>query len=91
MFGGSRFVAWTLVLTNNTRADRSWRIAYGVVFGVFLASQLALNIPGGKFFRDRLQPLPIAGVLLMAILALDAFRLLLHKNILPQMKTDEHR
>jgi hypothetical protein len=68
-------VAWTLLMSDSAgRRDRPWRIAYGTVFSLFLASQLALNIPGGKYFRDHLQPLPVAGALLLATLVADTFR-----------------
>jgi hypothetical protein len=67
-------------MSQNGREDRPWRIAYSIVFGLFLASQLALNIHGrfdGKYFRDHLQPLPLAGTLLLVILLTDAIRLLI--------------
>jgi hypothetical protein len=68
-------VAWGMVMHDGDRG-RGWRIAYAVAFGIFLASQLALNIPGGKYFRDHLQPLPVAGMLLLGTLVADALRLL---------------
>jgi hypothetical protein len=39
------------------------------VFGLFIVSQLALNAPhgSGKFLRDHLQPLPLAGLLLLVL------------------------
>jgi Glycosyltransferase family 87 len=55
----------------------AWRIAYVVVFGLFLVSQLAINLPSGRWFRDSLQPLPIAGLLFLAILVADAVRQLI--------------
>jgi hypothetical protein len=68
-------VAWTLVESSINPTDRWWRIAYGLVFGLFLASQLALNIqPYGPRFRNHMQPLPVAGTLLLLILLADALR-----------------
>ncbi len=58
-------LAWGIVIAEADRKSKLPRIAYGMIMGLFLAAQLALNLPGGKFFRDRLQPLPLAGMLLM--------------------------
>ncbi len=65
-------VAWGIVLGETELRPgilhRVPQIGYAVVFGLFLTSQLALNIgPRGKFFRDHLQPLPLAGLLLMIL------------------------
>jgi hypothetical protein len=59
-------VAWGLVLGESDKS-KVRRIAYGCVFALFLASQLAINIHGGKWFRDHLQPLPLAGTFLLLI------------------------
>jgi hypothetical protein len=58
-------VAWGLVLNFANDKAPLMRIAYCVIFLLFVISQLALNIHGGKNFRDRLQPLPLAGTLLL--------------------------
>jgi hypothetical protein len=63
-------LAWGVVWSQSR--GRVWRIAYAVTFLLFLTAQLALNLPNGKFFRDHLQPLPIAGTLLMVLLLVDA-------------------
>ena len=68
-------VAWTLIESSVEPRDRPWRVAYGIVFGLFVASQCALWFGDkGKWFRDRLQPLPVAGTLLFVILLADAMR-----------------
>ncbi len=76
-------VAWTLVTKADSQADRYWRVGYAVVFGIFFLSQLALNIPGGKFFRDQLQPLTVAGLILTLMLTVEM--------IYPLVKTDRSR
>jgi hypothetical protein len=53
---------------------KTFRISYGMVFGLFIISQLAINIPHGRWFRDFLQPLPIAGLLFLIILLADTLR-----------------
>lgn len=74
-------VAWTLVGMDGPWRERGrgswrgrlWRIGYASVFALFLAAQAALWVGrGGKVFRDRLQPLPIAGTALMLLLLADA-------------------
>lgn len=70
-------VAWTLVeadaISNPTLGLRLLRIGYGIVFGLFLAAQAALWFGApGKWMRDHLQPLPIAGTLLLVLLLIDA-------------------
>jgi putative Ca2+/H+ antiporter (TMEM165/GDT1 family) len=68
-------VAWMLIESSAQSRDRAWRIAYGIVFGLFVASQCALWFGDkGKWFRDRLQPLPVAGTLLFIVLLADATR-----------------
>lgn len=69
-------IAWPLVLHDVDRKDWGWRIAYAVALGIFIASQLALNIPGGGYFRSHLRPLPVAGILLTVTLVIDAIHLL---------------
>ena len=55
-------------LRRSTFALKISRIAYATVFGLFIVSQLALNAgPHGKFLRDHLQPLPLAGLILMIV------------------------
>jgi hypothetical protein len=52
-----------------------WRVGYAVVFGLLVASSCALWFGDkGRFFRDRLQPFPVAGVILFVILVFDALR-----------------
>jgi hypothetical protein len=58
-------LAWSIVIAEGKGKSKPARVAFATVLGLFLAAQLALNVPGGKFFRDRLQPLPLAGLLLM--------------------------
>jgi hypothetical protein len=71
-------IAWGIILSQDKQTprdfsiDRSWfalrfyEIGYAVVFGMFVISQFALNVHTyGKLFRDRLQPIPFAGVILM--------------------------
>ncbi len=58
-------LAWGIVISEGNKTSKPLRIAYITTMGLFIAAQLALNIPGGKFFRDHLQPLPFAGLLLM--------------------------
>lgn len=71
-------VAWTLVEFCINDANDLWCVATGIMFALFLASQMALNIrPYGPWFRDYLQPLPVAGILLLLILLADAVRHLL--------------
>jgi hypothetical protein len=66
-------VAWALVEADTRRRAWGWRIGYGAVFALFLAAQAALWVgQGGKLFRDRLQPLPIAGTALMVLLLAEA-------------------
>lgn len=61
-------VAWGIVLGETNPGARASRIGYAIVFGLFIVSQVALNIqPAGKFFRDHLQPLPLAGLLLLIV------------------------
>jgi hypothetical protein len=60
-------VAWGVVLSESEKRSRAARLAYGIILGLFIASQLAINIPHGKFFRDHLQPLPLAGTLLLLV------------------------
>ena len=61
-------VAWGIVLSATDPKSRLSRIAYGIVLGLFVASQLALNLGNtGKHFRDHLQPLPLAGTLLLVV------------------------
>jgi hypothetical protein len=60
-------VAWGIVLSERNPKAHAPRLAYGVILGLFIASQLAINIPNGKFFRDHLQPLPLAGSLLLLV------------------------
>lgn len=68
-------IAWMLVWLDDQTAARPWRIAYGVVFALFTASQAALWFGSqGKWFRDRIQPLPIAGSLMLFVLLIDAAR-----------------
>jgi hypothetical protein len=56
----------TFDVRRSTFALKITRIAYATVFGLFIVSQLALNAGAhGKLFRDRLQPLPRAGLILM--------------------------
>jgi hypothetical protein len=65
-------LAWGLILAENSRQKFNLqRLSYGVVFALFLTSQLAINIKGGKYFRDHLQPLPLAGSLLLLIILID--------------------
>jgi len=64
-------VAWGLVIADTDKQARLLRVAYGIVFALFVASQLAINIRGGKYFRDHLQPLPLAGTLLLITVAID--------------------
>ncbi len=60
-------IAWGLLEKN-----RFLRSGYALVLGLFIVSQLALNIgPNGKLFRDRLQPLPLAGCLLLGVVMAD--------------------
>jgi hypothetical protein len=60
-------LAWSMI-----QADNSFRrIAYSIVFGLFLVSQLAINLPSGRWFRDSLQPLPIAALLFLLILVVE--------------------
>jgi hypothetical protein len=63
-------LVWAMIEAETT----SWRIAYCAVFGLFLVSQLAINLPNGRWFRDSLQPLPVAGLLFLLILVVDAVR-----------------
>jgi hypothetical protein len=66
-------VAWGIVLNDANPRARLARIAYSVVLGLFIVSQLAINLgPGGKFFRDRLQPLPLAGTVLFVVILSEA-------------------
>jgi len=64
-------VAWGLVLCDPDPRAHVRRVAYGSIFALFVASQLAINIPGGKYFRDHLQPLPLAGTLLLLVVMTD--------------------
>jgi hypothetical protein len=73
-------LAWAIIQAGG----KPWRIAYLVVFGLFLISQLAINLPSGRWFRDSLQPLPIAGLIFLVILLADAFRNLI---TLPQNRS----
>jgi hypothetical protein len=67
-------IAWGIVLSEEedarpVSAVRFRRIAYATVFGIFVVSQIALNVHTyGKRFRDRLQPLPFAGSILMVVI-----------------------
>jgi hypothetical protein len=71
-------IAWMLVLSYGDPDARPWRIAYGIVFGMFVVCQAALWFgPHGKWFRDRLQPLPVTGVLFLLVLMADAVRRLI--------------
>jgi hypothetical protein len=67
--------AWMLVVSEAAPRERVWRIAYGIVFGLLVASQCALWFgERGRWFRDRLQPFPLAGTLLFVLLLMDALR-----------------
>jgi hypothetical protein len=71
----SSLQSWTLDVRRSTFASKLTRVAYAVVFGIFLISQLALNVHiYGKLFRDRLQPLPFAGVILMFLVWAEVVR-----------------
>jgi hypothetical protein len=60
--------SWTSDVGRSTFASRFGSLTYATVFGIFIVSQLALNLgPNGKLFRDRLQPLPFAGLILMVV------------------------
>ena len=62
-------VAWVLVQTNSQPGNRMLRMGYELVFGLFIASQCALWFGSrGTWFRNQLQPLPIAGTLLLVLL-----------------------
>jgi hypothetical protein len=75
-------VAWTLIESGVNPKDHIWRVGYGAVFGLFAASQCALWFgEKGKWFRDRLQPLPVAGVLLFLILLADVGRRLIRSKV----------
>jgi hypothetical protein len=66
-------VAWMLVETYAEPSAWLRRIGYELVFGLFIASQCALWFGSrGKWFRDQLQPLPIAGTLLLVLLLFQA-------------------
>ena len=66
-------VAWMLVETYAEPSAWLRRIGYELVFGLFIASQCALWFGSrGKWFRDQLQPLPIAGTLLLMLLLVQA-------------------
>jgi hypothetical protein len=66
-------VAWMLVETHAEPSAWLRRIGYELVFGLFIASQCALWFGSrGKWFRDQLQPLPIAGTLLFVLLLVQA-------------------
>ncbi len=55
------------------------RIGYGLVFGLLIASSIAVNIrPRGVWFRDHLQPLPIAGGIFLLLLLIEAAIRLAH-------------
>jgi hypothetical protein len=57
-------LAWGIVLSLNGKTSRGPRIAYAAVFGLFIASQLAVNMgEAGKHFRQHLQPIPLAAVI----------------------------
>jgi hypothetical protein len=61
-------LAFGLVMSMADPKARISRLAYGIVFGLFIASQLAINVKtSGKFFRDHLQPLPLAGTILLVV------------------------
>ena len=61
-------LAWGIVQSEMSPARRIPRIGYALALGLFMASQAALWIGNrGKFFRDHLQPLPLAGLLLMIV------------------------
>jgi hypothetical protein len=64
-------IAWGLTLNATNDKARIRRVTYSVIFLLFVISQLALNIHGGKAFRDRLQPLPLAGTLLLITLLIE--------------------
>ncbi len=78
-------VAWALIESNaKASTGRVSRIAYGLVFGLFLVSQLALNAGSrGKWMRDNLQPLPIAGMLLFVTLLADSLRPKMYEPDIP--------
>ena len=65
-------IAWGIVLSNAKPRARLRRILYGVIFGLFLASQFAINAGNaGRFFREHLQPLPLAATLLLLAVLYD--------------------
>jgi hypothetical protein len=61
-------LVWAMIQADNPPR----RIVYSAVFGLFLVSQFAINLPSGRWFRDSLQPLPIAGLLFLLILLVEA-------------------
>jgi hypothetical protein len=67
-------VAWGIVLSESNPKSRLARIAYGIILGLFIASQLAINMgSAGKHFRDHLQPLPFAGTMLLIVVLMQNF------------------
>jgi hypothetical protein len=62
-------IAWALIWSDAKPSARVWRIGYGCVLALFIACQAALWFGrSGKFFRDHLQPLPLAGLLLLVLI-----------------------
>jgi hypothetical protein len=64
-------IAWTLIEAKDE--PLMLRMGYELVFGLFVASQCALWFGSrGTWFRNQLQPLPIAGTLLLLLLLVQA-------------------
>jgi Glycosyltransferase family 87 len=75
-------VAWALVQTHTQPSAWLRRIGYELAYGLFLASQCALWFgKNGRWFRDQLQPLPIAGTLLLVLLLIDGLLAATSQNV----------